>query len=109
MIISGDILKGGFSKSTVCPCEVCCLRVKGNSVLCAQCDMLIHKTCVVVKRVMAMCINFFFTFKEIVKKQRNRSKSYVMKWKQCTYLCGRLSAGGGCVVAVAARTRCVLI
>ena len=38
VMVSGGITKDGLSKSEVDPCGVCSLRVKANSVLCAQCD-----------------------------------------------------------------------
>ena len=44
VMVSGSI-KDSLSKSKVGPCGVCSLRVKVNSVLCAQCGKLIHSKC----------------------------------------------------------------
>ena len=47
------ITKDGMSKSKVDPCNVCCLSVKANSVLCLQCGNWIHSRCVGMKMVTA--------------------------------------------------------
>ena len=42
VIVSGGITKDGMSKSNVYQFEVCCLRVKANSILCTQCGKWIN-------------------------------------------------------------------
>ena len=37
MVVNGDIIKDGMSKSKVDPCVVCSWKVKVTSVLCVQC------------------------------------------------------------------------
>ena len=54
IVSSGGITKDGMSKSKVDPCGVCSLRVKANSVLCAQCGMCVHGRCVRMIRVTPM-------------------------------------------------------
>ena len=49
VMVSGVITKDGMSKCEVDTCEVCCLRVKTNSVLCVQCGEWIHGRCAGVK------------------------------------------------------------
>ena len=49
VIVSRGII--GLSKSKVDTCAVCSLRVKVNSILCAQCGRMIHVRCAEVKRV----------------------------------------------------------
>ena len=51
VMVSSGITQDGLSKNTVEPCTICSLRLKANSVLCAQCGMLIHGKCTGVKRV----------------------------------------------------------
>ena len=51
MMVSGSITKDGLPKGQVEPCGVCSLRVKANSVLCAQCGKWIHGRCARVERV----------------------------------------------------------
>ena len=48
--VNGSITNDGLSKSEFDPCGVCSLRVKDNSVLCAQCGKWIYGTCAGVKR-----------------------------------------------------------
>ena len=50
-MISGGITKDDKSKSKVDPRGVSSLRVKANSVLCAQCGKWMHGRCAGVKRV----------------------------------------------------------
>ena len=53
--VSGGIIEDGFSKSKVDPCGVCSLRVKANTVLCAQCGKLVHIRCVSMREVTPKC------------------------------------------------------
>ena len=51
IMVCGDITKDGMFKSKVDPSGVCSLRVKANTVLCAQCGKWIHGKCAGVKMV----------------------------------------------------------
>ena len=51
VMVSGEIIKDGMSKTKVDPCVVCSLRVKANSVLCLQCGKWIHGRSAVMNRV----------------------------------------------------------
>ena len=44
-MVSSGITKDFISKNKVDPCGVCSIRIKANSVLCAQCDKWIHGRC----------------------------------------------------------------
>ena len=51
VMVSGGITKDGMFKRKVYPCWVSSLTVKADSVLCLQCDKLIHGRCARVKNV----------------------------------------------------------
>ena len=59
VMVSGGITKDGMYKNKVDPCEVCRLRAKTNSVLCAQCGKWIHGRCAGVKRVTKVLKKFY--------------------------------------------------
>ena len=50
VMVCSSITQDGLSKSNVCPCVVCSLRVKANSVWCLQCGKWIHGRCARIKR-----------------------------------------------------------
>ena len=50
VMVSVGITKNGLPKCKVCPCDVCCLGVKANSVLCVQCGKWDHSRCDGLKR-----------------------------------------------------------
>ena len=110
-MVSGGIIKDGVSKRKVDPCGVCSLRVKANSVLCAHCGKWIHSRCFGAKSV---TLNFLRHF-TCIKCEGNIGEPAVQVERLCdgvetvrkfTYLCDRVSAGGGCEAAVKARERC---
>ena len=71
-------------QSKVDPCRLCSLRVKANSVLCAQCGKLIHGRCAGVKRVTLMFSRNeknAENVKGILERQLSRKISYVKKCK----------------------------
>ena len=81
--VCGCITQDGLSKSEVDPCEVCCLRVKANSVLCVQCGKWIHGRCAVVKKVTPNFKKIYM--QEMLMKYWRGSvagRSHVMKWKR---------------------------
>ena len=45
VMVSSGITQDGFSRSEVGPCGVCSLRMKANSVLCAQCGRWTNGRC----------------------------------------------------------------
>ena len=100
-----------MSKSNVVPCGVCSLKVKVNSVFCAQYGKCILGGCAGVKMVTAkFSLNF-----ACMKCEGNIGEAVELEEKlcdeveavmECTYLGDRVSAGGGCETVVTARTRC---
>ena len=78
------ITQDGFSKSKVDLCEVCSLRVKANTVLCAQCGRWIHGICAGVKRVTPKFSRNLHAenVRGILERQWSKMKRCVMKWKQ---------------------------
>ena len=87
------------------------MRVKSNSVLCVQCGRWIHGRCAGMKRVTPK----FSRSLTCRKCEGNIGEAVEQEVKLCdevetvaefTYLDDRVSADGGCEVAVIARTRC---
>ena len=110
-MVSSGITQDGLSKRYIGPCLVSSLRVKTNSVLCAQCGNWIHSGCAGVKRVNPM-FSWNFTCREC---EQNIGEAVEQEDKLCdeveivtefTYFGDMVSASGGCMAAVTARTRC---
>ena len=110
-MVSSNTTKDGMSESKVYPCVVCSLRVKANSVLCVWCYLWVHGGCSLVKRVTPniyrsfTCRKYEGNIGETVEQEVKLYDEMETVW-EFTYLGVRESAGGGCVAAVTARTRC---
>ena len=110
VVDSGGITKDGMSKSKVYLCGLCSLRVKANSVLSLQCDKWVNGRCARVKRITPTFSRNFTCWKcegnigEAVEQEVKLCDEVETVW-EFTYLGDRVSAGGGCEAAVAARTR----
>ena len=97
-------------KSKVDPCGVCSLRAKANPVLCLQCGRWIHDRYAGLKMVTPKFSRNFKCRKcegNIGESVEQEIKLYdeVETVSEFKYLGDWMSAGGGCEIAVTARTR----